>query len=49
MISKTGEDDIYSGYDDDPSPYSIHDFDEDELFPSDHKTSYGKRSIVGIN
>ncbi|XP_028045924.2 intraflagellar transport protein 88 homolog [Monomorium pharaonis] len=45
MSTAEVEDDIYKGYNDYPSVYSIKDLEEDELFQEVIKTSYGKRSI----
>ncbi|OAD62752.1 Intraflagellar transport protein 88 like protein [Eufriesea mexicana] len=39
------DDDIYDGYNDYPSIYSIKDFEQDELFQETLNTSYTKRSI----
>lgn len=48
MSAAVVEDDIYAGYNDYPSVYSIKDLEEDELFQEVIKTSYGRRSIVSI-
>lgn len=40
------DDDIYDGYNDYPSIYSIKDFEQDELFQETLNTSYAKRLIV---
>lgn len=43
------DDDIYDGYNDYPSVYSIKDLEQDELFHEALNTSYAKRSIVSVN
>lgn len=43
------DDDIYDGYNDYPSVYSIKDLEQDELFHEALSTSYVKRSIVSGN
>lgn len=43
------DDDIYDGYNDYPSIYSIKDFEQDELFQETLNTSYAKRLIVSDN
>lgn len=43
------DDDIYDGYNDYPSIYSIKDFEQDELFQETLNTSYAKRLIVSNN
>lgn len=43
------DDDIYDGYNDYPSIYSIKDFEQDELIQETLHTSYAKRSIVSDN
>lgn len=43
------DDDIYDGYNDYPSIYSIKDLEQDELIQETLHTSYAKRSIVSDN
>lgn len=46
MAAAQVEDDIYAGYNNYPSVYSIKDLEQDELFQEVIKTSYAKRSVV---
>lgn len=45
MTAAQINDDIYDGYNDYPSIYSIKDFEQDEFFHETLNTSYGRRSI----
>lgn len=49
MTAAQINDDIYDGYNDYPSIYSIKDFEQDEFFHETLNTSYGRRSIVSDN
>lgn len=48
-MAKTQIDDIYDGYNDYPSVYSIKDLEQDALFQEILSTSYGKRPVVSTN